>query len=124
MAVDPSAEAAGEPESDHFREEHVDRLAHHRRLSLDAADSPAHDAEAVDHRGVAVGADQAVRVEPLPVVPDHLGQVLQVHLMDDPGGGRDHPEVGEGGLAPLEELVTLLVALELLAELIVRASGR
>ena len=35
--------------------------------------------------------------------------------MDDPGGGWDHPEVGEGGLAPLEELVTLLVALELLA---------
>ena len=32
-----------------------------------------------------------------------------------PGGGWDDPEVGEGGLAPLEELVTLLVALELLA---------
>ena len=35
--------------------------------------------------------------------------------MDDAGRGRDDPEVGEGGLAPLEELVSLLVALELLA---------
>ena len=111
----PFGEAACEPESDHFREEHVDRLAHHRGLGLDAPDSPAHDAEAIDHGGVAVGPDQAVRVEPLPVVPDHLGQILQIHLMDDPGGGWDHPEVGEGGLTPLEELVTLLVALELLA---------
>ena len=39
---------------------HVERLAEHHRLGLDAAHAPAQHAEAVDHRGVGVGADQRV----------------------------------------------------------------
>ena len=38
------------------------RLAEHRRLGLDAADAPAQHAQAVDHRGVRVGADERVGV--------------------------------------------------------------
>ena len=60
-----------------------------------------------------IGADQRVREQPLAVVPDHVGQILEVDLMDDSGGRRDDPEVGEGPLAPFEELVPLLVPLEL-----------
>ena len=100
---------------DDLRKQHVDRLAHHGRLGLDPADAPADHPEAIDHRGVAVGAHQAVRVQPLTVVPDHLGQILEVDLVDDAGGRRHHPEVGERRLAPLQELVPLLVSLELLA---------
>jgi hypothetical protein len=107
---------AGEADADDLGDEHVDRLAEHDRLGLDAADAPADDAEAVDHGGVRVGADEAVRVEAseLPVLfPDDLGEVLEVDLVDDAGRGRDDAEVGEGALAPLEELIALAVALEL-----------
>ena len=51
---------AAELEADHLRQEHRDGLAEHRRLGLDAADAPADDADAVDHRRVAVGADDGV----------------------------------------------------------------
>ena len=108
-------ELAGEPEPHHFGQQHVDGLADHGRLGFDATNTPSHDTEAVDHGGVAVGPDQAVRVQPLPIVPDHLGQVLEVDLVNDAGRRRHHPEVGEGRLSPFQELVALLVALEFLA---------
>ena len=53
---------AGELEADDPRDQHRDRLAEHRGLGLDAADAPAEHAEAVDHRGVRVGADAGVGV--------------------------------------------------------------
>ena len=53
-------------EADHFRDDHRDGLAEHRRLRLDPADAPAEHAEAVDHRGVAVGADQGVGIGHFP----------------------------------------------------------
>ena len=43
------------------------------------------------------------------------GEVLEVDLVADAGVGRHDPEVVEGALAPPEELVALLVALELAA---------
>ena len=107
-------ELAGEPETDHFRQQHVDRLADHDRLGFDSADAPANHTETVDHRRVAVGSDQAVRVEGVTVVPHHLGQILEVDLVDDSGGRRNDPEVIESGLTPLQKFVPLLVPLELL----------
>ncbi len=110
-------ELAGELEADHGRDEHADRLAEHGGLGLDAADTPAEHPEPVDHRGVAVGADQRVRVGQPAVggVPgeDHPCEVLQVDLVDDPGVRRDDGEVVEGRLAPPQELVALTVAAEL-----------
>ncbi|GIX48792.1 MAG: hypothetical protein KatS3mg131_3003 [Candidatus Tectimicrobiota bacterium] len=50
------------------------------------------------------------------------GQVLQVHLVHDARGRGHHPEVGEGLLAPLQELVALAVALELRSALKANAS--
>ena len=58
---DALAQGAGQAEAHHLRREHVERLAEHGRLGLDAAHAPAEHAEAVDHRGVRVGADQRVR---------------------------------------------------------------
>nr|GFD52665.1 hypothetical protein [Tanacetum cinerariifolium] len=54
---DALGKRAGELEADHLGDQHADRLAEHRRFRLDAADAPAEHAEAVDHGGVAVGAD-------------------------------------------------------------------
>ena len=57
---------AGQLEADDARDEHRDGLAEHGRLGLDAADAPAEHAEAVDHRGVRVGADAGVGVGDAP----------------------------------------------------------
>ena len=107
----------GQLEADDAGDEHGDRLAEHRRLGLDAADTPAEHAEAVDHRGVAVGADTGVGVGHLGAVAlaDHDGasQVLDVDLMHDAGAGGDDLEVVEGALAPAQKLVALAVALVL-----------
>ena len=118
VAVDALGQVAGQLEADHARDEHRDRLAEHRGLGLDAADAPADHADAVDHRGVGVGADAGVGVG-LDVLAvglageDGAGQVLDVDLVHDAGAGRDDLEVVEGALAPAQELVALAVALVL-----------
>ena len=114
---DAFPEPPGEPEADHLRCDHVQGLAEHDRLGLDAAHAPAEDAQPVDHRGVGVGPHQRVgECGPGSVLgpADHdLGQELEVDLVDDAGGGRHHAEAREGLLAPPQELVALAVAFEL-----------
>lgn len=68
---------------------------------------------------MAVGADEGVGEDGgasvlLVAGEDALGEVLEVDLVDDAGGRGDDAEVGERLLAPLEEAVALVVALELL----------
>ena len=106
---------AVQSEAEHLGDQHRHRLAQHRRLGLDAPHSPAEHAEAVDHGGVGVGPQQRVGVglAALGVVEDDPGEVLEVDLVDDPGVGRHHREVLERPLAPAQEQVALLVALEL-----------
>ena len=117
MAVVPGGKFAAEFEADHLGGEHVQRLAEHDGLGLDAADAPAQHAQAVDHRGMAIGADQRIGEGDRPGVvlaQEHaLGQVLEVDLVYDAHGRRHDAEVLKGLLAPAEELVTLAVALEL-----------
>jgi hypothetical protein len=62
---------------------------------------------------VTVGPDQAVGIETLTIVPNNPGEVLEVDLMDDARGRGHDAEIGECRLPPLEELISLLVALEL-----------
>ena len=70
-------------EADNLRDQHRDRLTQHGSLGFDSADAPAENAQAVDHRGVRVRADQCVRVGErlarLAVGADehHARQVLQ-----------------------------------------------
>ena len=108
---------AGELEAHHLRNQHRGRLAEHRGLGLDPADAPAEHADAVDHRGVAVGAEHGVREGEHFAVDftrhHDAGEIFQVDLMDDAGIGRHDLEVLQGGLAPAQEAVTLHVALEL-----------
>ena len=55
-------QGAGQLEADDLGDQHRDRLAQHGRLRLDAADAPAQHRQAVDHGGVAVGADHGVGI--------------------------------------------------------------
>ena len=45
-----------------IRREKINRLAEHARLGFDAADAPADDAQAVDHRRVRIRADERVGI--------------------------------------------------------------
>jgi len=113
----PGLEAAAEAEADHLGHEHVEGLAEHHRFGLDSADAPADDAEAVDHGGVRVGADQAVGIGD-PALrrvcrENAAGEIFEVDLVDDADARGDDLEGLEGFLAPFEELVAFAVALEL-----------
>ena len=56
------AQLAGKFVADDLRNQHRDGLAEHGGLGLNAAHAPAEHAEAVDHGGVRVGADERVRI--------------------------------------------------------------
>ena len=119
---------AVQPEAQHRRNQHGNRLAEHRRLGLDAAHAPPDDAQAVHHRRVRVGTDQRVRIRPRDAAAvcaeHHAREVLEVHLVDDAGLGRHDAEVGERVLAPAEKRVTLPVARVLEVRVEVERVGR
>jgi hypothetical protein len=112
---DPLVQGAAELDADHLGNGHVVGLAQHDGLGLDAAHTPAHDADAVDHGGVRVGAHQGVGVGDGAVGgflgDDHPAQILQVDLVADARVGGYHGEVVEAFLGPLEQLVAFAVAL-------------
>ncbi len=108
-------ELAGQAKAHHLGDQHRDRLAEHRGFRLDAADAPAEHGEAVDHGGVAVGADQRIgegdRGAVLLLGPHRLRQIFEIDLVADAGAGRHHAEIVEGGRAPAQEGVALDVPL-------------
>ena len=130
VAVTPSRNSPVELEADHLGHQHRQRLAEHGRLRLDAADAPAEHGEAVDHGGVAVGADQRVGIgdfDRLAVAlllrrPDRLGEIFEIDLVADAGAGRHDAEVVEGLLAPFQEAVALLVPLVFARHVLRRAT--
>ncbi len=87
---------AGELEADDVGGEHVDGLAQHHRFGFDAAHAPTDDAKAVDHGGVAVGADEAVGIGDKVAV-----ELLGLHHLDpdirDSPGERCRWRVGPRG---------------------------
>ncbi len=131
------SQLAGEADPHHLRHQHEVGLPQHDRLGLDAAHPPAQHAQAVDHGGVGVGADDRVGVGPREgggrgaavcrgrgaggrrsraggaVLSDYLSKVFQVHLVADARSRRDHPQVGELALGPTQQRVALAVALHL-----------
>ena len=106
---------AGQAEADDFRNEHRLRLAEHRGFGFDAADAPAKDSEAIDHRRVAVGTDEGIGIGDGCAVghlvgPHGLRQIFEIDLMADAGAGRHDAEILEGALAPFQEVIALAVA--------------
>ena len=109
---DAGAQFSPQFDSDHVGGQQIHGLAEHRRLRFDAADAPADDTDAIDHRRMAVGADQRIRKRH--AVADHHAarQILEIDLMHDAGARRYDAEGLEGRHAPLQELVALAIALE------------
>ena len=122
------AQASGELHADDQRNQHGDRLAEHGGFGFDAADAPAENAEAVDHRGVASRCRPACRDRRCAcrlrsLDEDYAGEVFEIDLVDDAGVGRDDGEVAEAGLSPAEEGVALFVALEFEQRVHVEGAG-
>src|SRR3546814_3283581 len=92
---DALAQRSGELEADDLGDQYRHRLAEHRGLRLDPADAPAEHAEAVDHRRVAVGADERVGignlvpVRPLRIPHRLAGMFGHDQLADAGAGGHD-----------------------------------
>ena len=122
---DAFLELAGKLDADHLGQNHRIGLAEHRGFRLDAADAPAEHRQAVDHRGVRVGADHrvgirdvgfdlfAVELDLAGRVPDGLRQIFKIDLMADAGAGRHDAKILERALRPLQEFVALLILLVL-----------
>ncbi len=94
-----------------------DWLAEHAGFGFNPAYAPTDHAEAVDHGGVGIGADDGVGIGGERTIgvfraENDRRQVFQIHLMDDAGIGRDDTEVTERSLAPAEQHVAFAVALE------------
>ena len=99
--------------ADHFRNEEGHGLAQHAGFRLDPAHAPTDDAEAVDHRGVGIRADERVGIIDAVFREHALGEELEVDLVDDADAGRHDGESFKRLLTPLEEFVALAVADEL-----------
>ena len=84
--------------------EEIDRLSEHSSFCLDASDTPADDSKTVDHRGVGIGADQAVWVINatgcILGMENAAGQILEIHLVDDADTGRNNSKGLKSPLAP------------------------
>ena len=120
----PFGQRAAELEADDLRHQHRQRLAEHRGLGLDPADAPPENAEPVDHRRVRVGPDERVRERDAVAVLDDACEVLEVDLVTDARAGRHHLEAAERLLAPAQEQVALVVALELELDVAVERTAR
>ena len=112
---DAFGHCAGQLEANDFGDQHRNRLAEHGSLRLDSADAPAQNAKAVDHGGVAVGADTGVRVSDGRAVlivrrPHALAEIFEVHLVADAGARWNGSEVLEALGTPFEEVVALRIA--------------
>ncbi len=109
---DAAAQRALEVHADHVGREEIDWLTEHACLGLDAAHTPANHADAVDHRGVAVGPDQSVGIIDAVLSVNAARQVFEIHLVHDTYTRWYDFERVESLHAPFHELVALLVPLE------------
>ena len=113
----PFGHRAHELESQHWRNQHRHRLSQHRGLRLDASDAPSKHAQPVHHRGVRIGAHKRVGKRAHFAIGDlaehHPREVLDIHLMHDPGVRRHDAEIPERVLPPPQEGIPLPVSPEL-----------
>ena len=119
----------GKFEAHDFGDQHRYRLAQHRGLRLDPAHAPTQYAQAIDHRGVAVGADAGVGIGDggaafIDRRPHALRDILQIDLMADARARRHGVEIGEALAAPFQEVVALHIALIFDLHILLERLGR
>ena len=109
-----SGDFPGELETDNAGNEHRHGLTQHGGFGFNTANSPAQNAQPIDHGGVGVSSHTSVgeglnhTIDVLGV--GHLGKVFNIDLVHNSGARRYHLEVIECGLTPAKELVALAIA--------------
>ena len=103
-------QTAGQANANNVGSEHVDRLAKHDGLGLNAAHTPSKDAQAVDHGRVGIGAHQGIGQPNAVFLAGHAGEEFEVDLVNNAARRRNSLEVRKGLLAPLEKGVAFHVA--------------
>ncbi|MCY1358002.1 hypothetical protein D9M69_445180 [compost metagenome] len=101
---------AGQLDADDVGQAHHGRMAEHHGFGFQAADADGDHAQRIHVRGVRVGADAGVGEGHAIARLDHRAHLLQVDLVHDAVAGRDHVDVLERGLGPLDEVEAVLVA--------------
>ncbi len=114
---DTCCQFAAEVNPHHFRHQERYWLTEHARFCLNAPHAPTHDAEAVDHGRMRVGANKGIGIKHAIFFQDALRQILEVHLVNNANAGRYHFESIEGLLTPFQELIAFAVAMELEVEI-------
>ncbi len=109
---DAFAQLALKIDPDHIGRQKIDWLSQHSGLGFDAADAPGNHADAIDHGGVRIGADQRVGIIDTAFFMHATREVFEVYLVHDAHARRHDLERVEGLHAPLHELIAFLVALE------------
>ena len=97
-------------DADDLGQTHPGRAAQHHVLGLQPADADGDHAQRIDVRGMAVGADQGIGEGHAVPRLDHRTHPLQIDLMHDAVAGRDHVDIVEGQLGPLDEVEAIGVA--------------
>ena len=101
---------AGQLDADDVRQAHPRCAAQHHAFRFQAAHADGDHAQRVDHRGVRVGADQRVREGDAVLHLDHRRHALEVDLVQDAVTRRDHVDVLERLLGPVDEVEAVFVA--------------
>src|SRR6266487_246674 len=105
---------ACQPHADDLWGEEVERLSEQYSFRFYTADAPAEDAQAIDHGGVRVGANECIgksdHVAVLLLCHYHGSEVLKVHLVDNAGARRYNTKIAERLLPPAQQGITLAVA--------------
>ena len=97
-------------DTDDVGQAHPRRPAEHDVLGLETTDADRDHAQRVDVRGVAVGADQRIGKRDTVLGVDDRRHPLQVDLVHDAVARRDHVDVLERLLGPVDEVKAILVA--------------
>src|SRR2546429_76534 len=99
--------------ADNIGRQKINRLAQHCGFGFDTADAPADNPESIDHRGVRVSAHQTVRIIQTMLFPNAFAEEFKIDLMTDAYARRDYAKAVECLHAPLQKLVTRVIAAKL-----------
>ncbi|MNF35247.1 hypothetical protein D3C84_161100 [compost metagenome] len=107
---DARLQLAGQFDANAFRQTHPRCAAEHHAFGFETTDTDGDHAQRIDVRGVAVGTDAGIREGHAVTHLDHRRHFLQVDLVHDAVARRDHVDVLERLLGPVDEVETVFVA--------------
>ena len=107
---DSGLRPAGKFHADDFRRAHPGRTAEHHAFGFKTTDPDGNHAERVDVRRVAVGPHAGIRKGHAILHLDHRRHLLQIDLVHDAVARRNHLDIAEGLLGPVDEVEAVFIA--------------